>query len=361
MLVAQRDWPRNMASPTINVYLDQIKIPAFRNEQQEQSKMKTSSSTVFIVTVLVVLILVLHSSLTALNLRNTTLEAQARTAHTTIVALKRGHNFSLRSANAHVLPELDFLCQVPSEQRMGSGCWVSGMRGRYEGRKYWHRRHQFMAQGKSQSGEDLVLLQRYFFGRTGGTFLEMGALDGFTYSNTWYFEKYMSWRGVLIEGSPNSYELLVRYRPDAICINAMICSEKRTLHWVEGRGAATRGALELMTPEFRKKWHSGMTQDDIDIMPVVPCLRLSGILARFNVRHVDLFSLDVEGAEESVLKTIDFNKFTASVILVEYKHRNKGVHRILRSAGYIKEKKIANNHVYLHPRFKKSIRGFFIG
>jgi hypothetical protein len=43
-------------------------------------------------------------------------------------------------------------------------------------------------------------LQRYL--PATGTFLEAGANDGYTWSNTYYLERCKGWRGVLIEGIP---------------------------------------------------------------------------------------------------------------------------------------------------------------
>jgi hypothetical protein len=43
-------------------------------------------------------------------------------------------------------------------------------------------------------------LQRYL--PATGIFLEAGANDGYTWSNTYYLERFKGWRGVLIEGIP---------------------------------------------------------------------------------------------------------------------------------------------------------------
>lgn len=66
-----------------------------------------------------------------------------------------------------------------------------------------------------------------------------------------------------------------------------------------------------------------ITAADLAELPTVPCVSLGDTLANFGVRHVDLFSLDVEGAEVSVLKTIDFSKFSASVIVLEIRDVNR--------------------------------------
>eukprot|EP01031_Cornospumella_fuschlensis_P032780 gene32780-39633_t len=57
---------------------------------------------------------------------------------------------------------------------------------------------------RSQNKEDLWLYEKIFSRlpveeQIGGTFLEIGALDGVTYSNTWFFEKKLGWKGILVE------------------------------------------------------------------------------------------------------------------------------------------------------------------
>lgn len=41
------------------------------------------------------------------------------------------------------------------------------------------------------------------------------------------------------------------------------------------------------------------------------------LLDRYGIATVDLWSLDVEGAELEVLKTVDFNRFYAHAIMIE--------------------------------------------
>src|SRR5438046_3290669 len=45
------------------------------------------------------------------------------------------------------------------------------------------------------------LFERFFNKRTDGTFVEVGAFDGFTYSNTWGLAE-KGWEGLLIEPIP---------------------------------------------------------------------------------------------------------------------------------------------------------------
>lgn len=62
----------------------------------------------------------------------------------------------------------------------------------------------------------------------------MGALDGMLFSNSYYFEKYLGWKGLLIEGSPALFKKLKANRPDSITMNAMVCAEERNVHWIDG-------------------------------------------------------------------------------------------------------------------------------
>jgi hypothetical protein len=49
----------------------------------------------------------------------------------------------------------------------------------------------------------------------------------------------------------------------------------------------------------------------------VQCFPLSDLLAALGVSHVDYLSLDVQGAEPDILRTIDFHKLRIDVIVVE--------------------------------------------
>jgi hypothetical protein len=56
----------------------------------------------------------------------------------------------------------------------------------------------FLRDSKSQLGQDIFALFTSNF-KTGGTFLEIGAADGITLSNSYILEKYFGWTGVLCE------------------------------------------------------------------------------------------------------------------------------------------------------------------
>ena len=68
------------------------------------------------------------------------------------------------------------------------------------------------------------------------------------------------------------------------------------------------------------------------------CLPVYSILLALNRKTVDYFSLDVEGAELKVLKTIPFDKVDIKVLTVEFSHTSEGkrsLEEFMLSKGYI--------------------------
>ncbi len=183
----------------------------------------------------------------------------------------------------------------------------------------------------------------------------MGALNGVHLSNTYFFAKEMGWTGLLIEGAPMNFAALRGNRPESICLNALVCDKAREMHMIEK--GPVGGVYEFMGPAFRKRWHPDVKVDDL---PTVPCVPMKDILERFSVRHVDFFSLDVEGAEAAVVSTIDFTKFSASVIVMEWgpDETYKKALATFQNAGYIKHEKefSPRNVVLLHPEFVRDFQ-----
>ena len=212
-----------------------------------------------------------------------------------------------------------------------------------------------MAHFKSQSGEDRKLLE-WFGGLSNGTYLEIGGLDGMTFSNTYVFNKALGWKGVLIELSTQNFAELVKNRPNEIAtINAGVCDEKRILHYVEGRGA-TNGIWEFASQSFKDKWWTELTLDSPSVKPL-ECAPLADLLEP----HVgpsfffDFFSLDVEGAEFEILKAIDFSRLGFGIILTEadehHTLKNLVLRNLLESKGYTFLMEYARSYWFAHGKF----------
>jgi len=55
------------------------------------------------------------------------------------------------------------------------------------------------SQGQKVKKEDEIIIKSFFKGICGGIYVELGALDGIRYSNSYLFGKGLNWHGILIE------------------------------------------------------------------------------------------------------------------------------------------------------------------
>jgi len=195
---------------------------------------------------------------------------------------------------------------------------------------------------KSQSKEDEKLME-WFKDLRNGTYLELGALDGVRFSNSYVFNKALNWKGVLIELINDNYKKLLVNRPNEITrLNAGVCSEPKKLHSVKAGGgfrSAVGGIWEFASPSFRAKWWNGIKLDDPQVMEI-DCNTLDNLLlAHANgITYFDFLSLDVEGAELSVLQSIDFDRVGFGVIFFEADEhnslKNMVARKLVESNGY---------------------------
>lgn len=160
--------------------------------------------------------------------------------------------------------------------------------------------------GRCSKGEpmDHLLIEKYL-NFTNGTFIEVGANDGITQSNTKLLEEKYGWKGILIEPSIHSFEKIEINRNCKNTYNCALVDFKYKDNTILGD---FNGDLMSSIDGKRK---------DSNHLFQVSCRTLQSILDETNIRHVDFFSLDVEGYELNILNGIDFSKTSFSYILIE--------------------------------------------
>ena len=195
---------------------------------------------------------------------------------------------------------------------------------------------------QSQSLEDRDLLE-WFNGLAFGTYLEIGALDGVQFSNSYFFNRVLNWKGLLVELGPRNFKRLVKNRKDELAVvHAAVCDVEKDVHYWEGpNGGPVAGVAEFATTSFKTQWWKGklnMTQQNRT--DIIKCKPLRTIVKENigNAAYFDFFSLDVEGSEYEVLRTLDFNDIGFGIILVECDDHNKlknmAVRAFLLKNGY---------------------------
>jgi FkbM family methyltransferase len=180
-----------------------------------------------------------------------------------------------------------------------------------------------------------------------GTYIDVGAHDGRTFSNTYHLEN-LGWNGVLVEPVPWKFFDIKRLRSrNNYIVNCAAVSFK--LH-----GSSIKiqyGDLMTLSPEISTidsdEWSDGakkfMHSDETEVQFWIQGLSLTSILddAKMGTDY-DFLSIDVEGAELDVLQGIDFEKYKFGVIAVETYTEQKLVD-FLHSKEYKVIRRISNN------------------
>jgi FkbM family methyltransferase len=160
----------------------------------------------------------------------------------------------------------------------------------------------------SQGGEDRFVLDHFFHSSSLGpthTFVELGALDGRLYSNSYFFEVVMGWSGVLIEPSTPNYLELERNRPGVTTLHMGVCERPQLLH-VLGKGAMAD------TLASNQEFHDGTYRS------TCPCLPMSQVLDMVGgIEVIDYLSLDVQGHELQVIHSHDWVRYPVRVLSIE--------------------------------------------
>lgn len=187
----------------------------------------------------------------------------------------------------------------------------------------------------SQQGEDFFIF-RHFINQNceDGIFLELGACNGEKYSNTLFFEKNLGFKGILIEPVEEMFKDLKKNRKNNICINTVISTNKSEEVLVNG---PVSGISNNMNEEFKKKWHK-RTQKKRNINS----LKLNDIFKENNINYIDFFSLDVEGSELEVLKTIVWENIDIYLICIELDNLNSEKDNLCRNIL------LNNNFKFIH-------------
>lgn len=165
-----------------------------------------------------------------------------------------------------------------------------------------------------------------------GFFIDIGAHDGVTYSNSNAFEKHFNWNGICIEPHPIVFEKLKENR-NCILENCAISNIEGELEFI-----AASGYAEML---------SGFNREDVikDSLKnqkgsyekiKVNTYRLDTILNRYDVSTADFCSIDVEGNEMNVIKSLNWDNYRIKYLCIE---ANKEIEDIINylSPWYIKE------------------------
>ena len=169
----------------------------------------------------------------------------------------------------------------------------------------------------SQDGQDEFLEKNIFKGYKNGFFMDVGAHDGISINNTLYFEKYNNWTGINIEPIKKVFENLKINRPNSINLNCAVCNNDGETDFYNNIGYTEMisGIINNFDPRHLQRLNRENEQmgSNTEIIKV-NTKKIETICDNHNIAHIHYLSIDVEGAEFEVIKSINFNKVFIDVI-----------------------------------------------
>ncbi|CAJ1952767.1 unnamed protein product [Cylindrotheca closterium] len=156
---------------------------------------------------------------------------------------------------------------------------------------------------KGQEKEDYFIYEHFYNEKTkqcysfGSNLFESGALDGFRYSNTYFFEQHFNASSILVEAADSNWQQLIikvpKLRPLAISHRAALCP---------------LGAESVCMQIGDQNATSSVNRNAKTCEDPVPCFHFDESL------HYSLISLDIEGFELDFLR---MRKPKADIIIIE--------------------------------------------
>ena len=143
-----------------------------------------------------------------------------------------------------------------------------------------------------------------------GRFLEIGAYTGLEFTNTLFFEHYLQWKGWLFEPT-TCYDTCKKNRPNAKVFQLGLCPN----------------ATEFEFESFGSGCKSRITK----------CVPLTHVNDTDWQLGFDFISIDVEGNELEILKSIDFHRVPVKVLAIEWRDKDGDTRaEYLSQFGYIR-------------------------
>ena len=199
----------------------------------------------------------------------------------------------------------------------------------------------------SQLGQD-KFIDEFFEKKENLTFLDVGAHDGVTISNTFFLEKTRNWNGICIEAQPTIFEKL-RDNRNCICVNVAVSNFEGETDFTYVEGYANM--LSGISDEYNKT-HIDRIKGEVnhyggEINTIkVPVKKLQTILDEHNMVDIDFCTIDTEGSEFNIVQSIDFARTNIKVFIIENNYKETNIQEYLEIKGYQLYKKLEWDDIF---------------
>lgn len=181
-----------------------------------------------------------------------------------------------------------------------------------------------------------------------GTFIEIGAYDGYSHSNTYCLSK-LGWKGVYIEPIPAFAQACSQrhsFNPNITVVNSAISSDKEYLDFFVANTLTTSSETQ-----FKAYLEIDWAKNDINKFYQgklrVPSIRLDTLLNKLKINKIDVLVIDTEGTELDVLNSFDLNILSPKLIIceIEDEHKDfKEFYHLIENSRQTREKIIQSGY-----------------
>lgn len=206
----------------------------------------------------------------------------------------------------------------------------------------------------SQKGQDKFLNEVIFNNKQNGIFVEVGAHDGISFSNSYFFEKNLAWTGICVEPNPNIINILKANR-SCICEHVCISDSNTKKPFLLCSGYMLEmysGLLDAYDPRHLERIEIEMNMFGGEQQIIsVDCCTLQSLFEKYKLTHIDFLSIDIEGGEKTALQSIDFSKVVIDVIVIENNFNETILQDYLKSKDYIFKARLGKDDIYVRKGY----------
>jgi FkbM family methyltransferase len=189
------------------------------------------------------------------------------------------------------------------------------------------------------------------------TYLDIGAYDPIVGSNTYLFYG-KGCRGVLVEPNPALCDMLKRYRPRDTVLNVGIGSSDQTSadYYILADANGDLNHLNTFSKEEADRIVALGGGRRISRIAKMPLVNINRVMHERFHGAPDFVSIDTEGLDLDILKSLDFNRFRPAVVCAEAGPSPEGMKiiELMGSKGYSIKGYTFVNTIFVDERLRNA-------
>lgn len=171
-------------------------------------------------------------------------------------------------------------------------------------------------------------------GKRDGYFVEFGATNGITMSNSHVLEHHYGWRGIVAEPNPDYHERLGRERSCAISHKCVYSRTGETMSFL-----CTEKGMFSRLAEINPEDHNEETMRANHREVPVETISLNDLLDEYKApEEIDYMSVDTEGSELEILQAFDFSARRVKLFTIEHNFTplRAQIYDLMTAHGYVR-------------------------